>query len=122
MRLLVVAQPADQYQAWLKTESQPGAEPTTPETIQGKQVFLSAPCAACHTVHGTSATGDRGPDLTHFGSRHYLASNVFNNNDAYLAAWITHAQSLKPGALMPDLPMFNGRQLLDMVAYLRQLK
>jgi len=122
MRLLVVAQPAAQFQAWLKNESQPGAEPTAPEAIQGKQVFLSAACMACHTVRGTSASGDLGPDLTHIGSRRYLASNVYLNNDAYLAAWITHAQSLKPGCLMPNLPDFTGKQLLDMVAYLRQLK
>lgn len=122
MRLLVIAQPADQYQAWLELQRQPGAEPTTPQAIQGEQVFLSAKCVECHTVRGTSAAGLKGPDLTHVGNLRYLAANVFPNNDAYLAAWITHAQSLKPGALMPDLPDFTGQQLLDMVAYLRQLK
>jgi hypothetical protein len=30
------------------------------------------------------------------------------NDDAYLEAWVTHAQSLKPGALMPNLAAFNG--------------
>lgn len=122
MRLLVVAQPAAQYQAWVKVQRQPGAEPTTPQAIQGKQIFVSAECAECHTVRGTAAIGIKGPDLTHIGDRRYLASDVFPNNDAYLAAWVVHAQSLKPGALMPNLPDFNGRQLLDLVAYLRQLK
>lgn len=122
MRLLVVAQPEAQYQAWLKDQSQPGNTPTTAQAIQGKQIFASAPCMACHTVRGTSADGTIGPDLTHIGSRRYLGSNVFPNNDAYLAAWIVHAQSLKPGCLMPDQPVFKGRQLLDLVAYLRQLK
>ena len=122
MRLLVIADPPAQYQAWLKVQSQPGAEPATPEAVLGKQVFVSAECSACHTVRGTPASGVLGPDLTHIGSRRYLASNVYPNNNAYLAAWITHAQSLKPGALMPDLPDYTGKQLLDMVAYLRQLK
>lgn len=122
MRLLVIAQPAAQYQAWLRDQSQPGVEPTAPDAIHGKQVFLSAACTTCHTVRGTSARGIAGPDLTHIGSRRYIASNVYPNNDAYLAAWITHAQSLKPGCLMPNLPDFTGKQLLDIVAYLRQLK
>ena len=51
-----------------------------------------------------------------------IAANSFPNDDAYLEAWVTHAQSLKPGALMPNLAAFNGRQLRDLVAYLRQLK
>jgi cytochrome c1 len=51
-----------------------------------------------------------------------IAANVYQNNDAYLEAWITHAQSLKPGAEMPDLTQFTGEQLTDLVAYLRQLQ
>jgi cytochrome c1 len=51
-----------------------------------------------------------------------IAANVYRNSDAYLEAWITHAQSLKPGAEMPDLTQFNGEQLTDLVAYLRQLQ
>lgn len=122
MRLVVVAQPEAEYQAWLQNESQPGATPVTAEAVKGKQIFTSAACIACHTVRGTPASGTAGPDLTHIGSRLYLASDVFPNNNAYLAAWIVHAQSLKPGCLMPNLPDFDGQQLLDIVAYLRQLK
>jgi cytochrome c oxidase subunit 2 len=59
--------------------------------------------------------------LTHIASRRYLAGNSFPNNDAYLEAWVTHAQSLKPEALMPDLTQFTGVQLRELVAYLRQL-
>jgi cytochrome c1 len=51
-----------------------------------------------------------------------LAANSIPNNDAYLEAWITHAQSLKPGAQMPDLTQFSGEQLHDLIAYLRQLQ
>lgn len=122
MRLVVVAEPEAQYQAWLKVQSQPGAQPTTPQAIQGEQLFVAGPCSACHTVRGTGTSGKVGPDLTHIGSRLYIASDVYPNNDGYLAGWIAHAQSLKPGALMPNLPVFTGQQLLDVVAYLRQLK
>lgn len=122
MRLLAVVQKPSDYNAWLAEQLKPGAQPTTQEAKEGEQVFLSGPCSMCHTVRGTTAGGSVAPDLTHIGSRRMIASDVYPNNDAYLEAWITHAQSLKPDSLMPDLPDFTGEQLTDLVAYLRQLK
>lgn len=122
MRLLAVAQPPAVYEAWKKAQLKPGAEPTTPEAIAGKQIFVGSPCAMCHTVRGTPALGHVAPDLTHIGSRKMIASDVYINNNAYLEAWITHAQSLKPDCLMPNLTQFTGTQLQDLVAYLRQLQ
>ena len=122
MRLLAIAQPESDYQAWLAAQRAPGAEPTTPQAQAGKQIFLGAPCAVCHNVQGTTAGGRVAPDLTHIGSRKMIAANVYMNNNAYLEAWITHAQSLKPDCEMPNLTQFTGAQLTDLVAYLRQLK
>ncbi len=122
MRLLAVAQEPDDYEAWLEGQRNDAAEPTTAEAIAGRQTFLAGPCVTCHSVRGTVAGGRVAPDLTHIASRKYLAANSFPNNDAYLEAWITHAQSLKPEAEMPDLTQFTGEQLRDMVAYLRQLQ
>lgn len=122
MRLLVVAQPEDAYEAWLEQQRQPGVEPTTQEAMDGERTFLSGPCSMCHTIRGTVAGGSVAPDLTHIGSRRYIAANTLPNNNAYLEAWITHAQSFKPGAQMPNLTQFTGTQLQDLVAYLQQLK
>lgn len=122
MRLLVVAQPPDEYAAWLVQQRKQGVEPTTQQAIAGKQLFLSNRCAQCHEVRGTPARGQLGPGLTHIGSRQYIAGDSFPNNDAYLEAWITNAQSLKPEARMPNFPQFTGEQMIDLVAYLRQLK
>ena len=122
MRLLAVVQDPGAYEAWLDAQRQPGAVPATAEAIAGEQVFLGGPCILCHQVRGTSAGGSVAPDLTHIGSRKYIAANSFPNNDAYLEAWVTNAQSLKPDAEMPDLTQFSGTQLRDLVAYLRQLK
>jgi cytochrome c oxidase subunit 2 len=122
MRLLAIAQEPEDYEAWLEAQRRPGSEPQEQDAIAGKQIFLAGPCSMCHTVRGTMAGGSVAPDLTHIGSRQYLAANSFPNNDAYLEAWITHAQSLKPGAQMPDLTQFSGEQLHDLVAYLRQLQ
>jgi cytochrome c oxidase subunit 2 len=76
----------------------------------------------CHTVRGTIAAGHVAPDLTHIAGRQMIAADVYPNDTAYLEAWITHAQSLKPDAQMPDLTQFSGRQLQQLVAYLQQLK
>jgi cytochrome c oxidase subunit II len=122
MRILAVAQEPDEYDAWRQAQLKDGIEPSEPPAKAGKQIFLSGPCSMCHTVRGTIAGGHVAPDLTHIGSRQMIAANVYRNNDAYLEAWITHAQSLKPGAQMPDLTQFNGDQLTDLVAYLRQLQ
>jgi len=122
MRLLVVAQAPDEYNAWLQQQRQPAFEPQSPEAIAGKQIFEAGPCSLCHQIRGTRAGGRVAPDLTHISGRERLAANSFPNNDAYLEAWITHAQSLKPAALMPDLTQFTGEQLRELVAYLRQLR
>ena len=122
MRLMAVAQEPSAYQAWVADELKPGVQPVSAAAKAGEQVFVSAPCASCHTVRGTPAGGSMAPDLTHIGSRKMLASNIFPNNDAYLEAWITNAQSLKPDCLMPSLPDFTGEQISDLVAYLRQLQ
>jgi len=122
MRILAIAQAPDEYHAWLESERKPGADPADPHAKSGQQIFLSGPCSMCHQVRGTIAGGRVAPDLTHIGSRKMIAANVYRNNDAYLEAWITHAQSLKPESQMPNLTQFTGQQLTDLVAYLRQLQ
>lgn len=122
MRLQAIAQEPEDYEAWLEAQRKPAAEPQAQDAIAGEQIFVTGPCSMCHTVRGTIAGGRVAPDLTHIGSRQFIAANSFPNNDAYLEAWITHAQSLKPGTQMPDLTQFSGEQLHDLVAYLDQLK
>jgi mono/diheme cytochrome c family protein len=117
MRLLAIAQPPDEYEAWLEGQRKPGSEPTTEAAKEGEKIFLAGPCSMCHMVRGTVAGGTVAPDLTHIGSRRMIASDVYDNNDAYLEAWITHAQSLKPEAQMPNLTQFSGEQLQDHVEF-----
>ncbi|UWZ86676.1 cytochrome c oxidase subunit II [Occallatibacter riparius] len=122
MRILAIAQTPNEYEAWLAGQRQPGNEPATEAAKAGQKIFLAGPCSMCHTVRGTQAGGNVAPDLTHIGSRQMIAANYYRNNDAYLEAWITHAQSLKPQTQMPNLTHFTGEQLADLTAYLRQLQ
>ena len=122
MILLVVAQDPADFQKWLENARQPGVTPSTPDQIAGQQVFLSTACALCHTIDGTLAHGTVGPNLTHLASRRMIASNWLENNTANLEAWVTHARSLKPSVLMPDMTVFTGDQARQLVAYLQSLK
>jgi len=122
MRLVVVAQPAAEFAEWLAQQRQPGVAPADPETEMGRQAFITGPCSKCHTVRGTPAAGRFGPDLTHIGSRLYIGADSFPNNNGYLEGWVTNAQGMKPGCLMPDIRAYNGTQLRALVRYLRQLQ
>jgi len=117
----VVAEPAERFDAWLAQQRQQAAVPASPEAQRGQQLFSSRACVLCHTIRGTPAHGSIGPDLTHFGSRQALAG-PFPNNPAYLRAWVSHAQSLKPGVIMPSLLDFTGAELQDLTAYLQGLR
>jgi len=122
MRVEIVAQPQPEFDAWLAQQSEPAHEPTDAQAQRGKEIFMNSACVLCHTVRGTRALASVGPDLTHLGSRERIAGGMLENNKANLTAWVTHAQSLKPGSLMPDLTQFTGQELNALVAYLRSLQ
>lgn len=122
MRLDVVAETPANYQAWLDAQRAPAAAPATDDQRRGRQIFETSACVLCHTVRGTPAQGRFGPDLTHVASRHWIAGGALQNDTANLSAWVTHAQSLKPGAKMPNLTQFTGEDLRALVAYVQSLK
>ena len=122
MILLVQADAPADFQAWLAGQRAQAAMPSAPEAVHGQQLVMSHACVLCHTIRGTDAHGQVGPDLTHIASRRRIAGNELANNTANLSAWVTHAQALKPYAKMPNLSVFTGDELRDVVAYLQTLK
>jgi cytochrome c oxidase subunit 2 len=121
MGMLVFVQPKAQFRAWLKKQSAPAAAPRTALARRGRQVFLSAGCASCHTIRGTPARGFVGPDLTHLASRTSLAGLTIPDTRSYLARWIADSQHFKPGNEMPDFEL-RGSRLQSLVAYLEGLR
>jgi cytochrome c oxidase subunit 2 len=112
MALVVVAQPRAAFDAWLANMAKPAATAND----SGAQVFARN-CASCHTIRGTSANGNVGPDLTHLATRQTLGAITLPNDAAHLRRWIRDAQAYKPGSRMPAMPL--GRQDLNaLVAYL----
>jgi len=121
MLFWVIAEPPAQFAAWLDSQRQPGAVPAADEEQRGQTVFIRHACVTCHTIRGTLARATVGPDLTHIASRRSLAG-AFPNDESWLRAWVSHAQSLKPGVLMPSLPEFEEGELQALTAYLRSLR
>ena len=121
MAFVVIAQPEQDYNQWLRDNAATPAAPTDAQAKAGQQVFVNGSCAGCHAVAGTSANATFGPDLTHFGSRRTIAALTLPNDPDHLAQWLAHTQRVKPGALMPNIDLTTG-QVNQLVAYLEQLK
>jgi cytochrome c oxidase subunit 2 len=122
MGLFVMAQPPAEFNSWLARQQEPASVPTDSLALRGRDVFLAAPCAFCHTVRGTPAQGGVAPDLTHLGSRSTIAAGLLKNTQGNLEAWIVDSQHLKPGVKMPAYNLFRGEELRALAAYLQSLK
>jgi cytochrome c oxidase subunit 2 len=98
--------PPAEFDAWLARQAEDAGEPGGDGVpARGRNLFATGPCAACHVVRGTQASGRAGPDLTHIASRRSLAAGTVPMSRGGLQGWITNPQALKPGTLMPTVPM-----------------
>ena len=134
MRLRVIAETADGYQAWVDAQSQKAAAPTDPLAQQGLELFLKGrngagyfgsrqqlACSNCHAVAGTEAAGVIGPNLTHVYSRQAFAGDTLDMNPDNLRLWLTNPPKEKPGSIMPNLGLSND-EITALVAYLQTLR
>jgi cytochrome c oxidase subunit 2 len=121
MAFVVIAHAPEAFAAWVEQQAQPAVAPAEALALEGQQVFLTSRCVECHTIRGTSALGEGGPDLTHVASRLQLAAGVLDNTAEHLAQWIDDSQALKPGNLMPPSELSEA-QLQAIVTYLTSLK
>lgn len=121
MGLLVIAQPPEEFEAWAAAQRQSAATPRDSLARYGRATFEQSACALCHAVRGTSAGGNVGPDLTHVASRRTLAAATIPNTPGYLGGWIANPQAIKPGNLMPKVPM-SPTEFRAILHYLRTLE
>jgi cytochrome c oxidase subunit 2 len=121
MAFVVIAQSQQDFDAWTAQQSQPAPFPADAHLLDGEQVFLGSACVYCHTVRGTNASGEVGPDLTHLASREYLAAGTVQNTKGALAGWILNPQSIKPGNKMPGTAL-DADELNALLDYLETLK
>ncbi len=121
MGMIVVAEPAERYEAWLAEQRRPAAEPASAAARRGRDVFLATRCAECHTIQGTRADATKGPDLTHVASRRTLGAAAVANTPERLAQWVADPHAIKRGVAMPAAELTDG-DLAAVLAYLETLR
>jgi cytochrome c oxidase subunit II len=119
--LIVVAQEPRAFDDWIEQQSRPGAEPQTDSEVRGQQVFMETTCVACHTIAGTPASADAGPDLTHLATRQMLFAAQYPNTRENLSDVILDPQRLKPGNHMPPTSL-GPEDLEALLDYLMSLR
>lgn len=122
MAFHVVAQAPADFRRWLQEQAAPATVEQAPQLQRGQSLFFANRCGVCHTVRGTPAEGTLGPDLTHLGSRGWIAAATLPNNEGTLAGWIADPQHIKDGARMPAYRRFSGEDLRALSAWLLSLK
>lgn len=121
MRFQVVAESPEAFDAWAEQQAAGPVEVTDELAQRGQELFVQSACVGCHTIQGTQAQGQTGPNLTHVGSRRTLAAGVLENTPENMARWIRNPQEVKPGNLMPNLNL-TQEEVDALVAYLQSLK
>jgi cytochrome c oxidase subunit 2 len=121
MAFTVVALPPAQFSAW--RDAQIGSAATPPDALgqRGELLFRSRGCALCHSIRGTPAGGQLGPDLTHLADRTTIAAGALHFSPGALAAWIADPQHIKPGNYMPRMPIHSD-EMVAIVHYLENLR
>jgi len=146
----VIVQSQDDYNAWVTAQQQAAAaKPTDPNALAGQNLFLtSGGCQGCHGIVGVNLKSYNdpkanlliGPNLTHFGSRTWIAGGVLmwdpascvvvagpdgkpkiQNQDACgLYQWLHDPQGVKPGSDMVIRPL-SDTEIAQLIAYLETL-
>jgi cytochrome c oxidase subunit 2 len=121
MAFEVVAEPQGQFDGWLDAQRRGAAEPQTADQAHGRDVFMTAQCILCHTIRGTGARGQIGPDLTHVGTRGKIASGTLPNTASEMARWVRDPQHVKPGNQMPPSAL-AAAEVQAVAVYLESLR
>ncbi|SPJ23449.1 cytochrome c oxidase subunit II [Palleronia abyssalis] len=112
----------EEFDAFLQDLAAPAVPPDTEVGQAGRTAFMAHGCGGCHTIRGTPARGNVGPDLTHVGSRLNLAAGALDVTVPDLAAWITDPKAIKAGAKMPAYDHLDPDEIVAMAVYLEGLK
>lgn len=121
MAFFVIAQPREQFDAWMAQQRTPAPAPTGDIARRGLDIMRSNRCLDCHAVRGidrTATSTRKGPDLTHIASRTHLAGGTLENNRDNLKRIIADSQGVKPGSHMPSFPDLSADELEALASYL----
>lgn len=113
-----VDRPTD-FDRWVHEQQQAGV--SDPSVAAGSGLFTDKGCFVCHTIQGTAAQGQIGPDLTHLMSRDTLGAGPVPNTRENLRRWIRDPGVFKPGTLMPAQNL-TDQEVDQITDYLRTLR
>lgn len=116
MAFEVVAETPARFATWKAAQARPAAVAAS----AGSKLFV-ARCGGCHTVRGSEAMGEHGPDLTHLLSRRSIAAGALANTPENRMTWVTHAQAVKPGNRMPSMAL-DDTEASELGAFLATLQ
>lgn len=122
MSFQVVVMEPEAFRVWLNGQAAPAVEPEGPTAGRGEEAFRALGCGACHTVRGTPAEGQVGPDLTHVGSRLTLGAGILPNDPEGFYRWIGWTDEVKPRVHMPAFRMLPEEELRALASYLDGLR
>ena len=118
MRLLVVAEPPEAFDARLRRMRQRTVQPASELTARGREAFVVHSCVDCHDVRGHFEHSSGGPDLTHLPDRAWIGAEALANTPRNVAAWIAQSQRIKPGNRMPSYAQLDAATLEALAAFL----
>jgi cytochrome c oxidase subunit II len=121
MRIVVVAEPQAEFDAWERHQREPAAAPATEAATRGARDFATKTCVKCHAIGGPGEQSRVAPDLTHLAQRGSLGAGVLGNTPANLSRWLSDPQGVKPGSHMPDAQLTDA-EVSDLVAYFETLR
>lgn len=101
-----------------------GGATVTGDAANGRQLFVSKGCIACHVAQGVpGATGTIGPNLNGIGdpAKRPTLTDGGRNTPEHIREWIQNPQQLKPGTMMPNLGL-SDKEASDLTAFLLTLK
>jgi cytochrome c oxidase subunit II len=107
MRMRVIAQTQDEYDAWVRAQK----EPLDAQQASFVDSTLNQKwgCIACHSLEPESSVRI-GPNLTHVGDRSTFAGGIYETNRDELTQWVHNAPSRKPfGDYNQHMPNFAER-------------
>jgi cytochrome c oxidase subunit 2 len=122
MAFRLVAQSPGEFEGWIghmSTLTRAPSAAVDPLVAQGQTLFQQKGCVGCHSLVALNAPpGLIGPNLTDVGAHSWIAAGTLKNTDENLARWIRTPQTVKPGALMPNLGVSEA-EAKALVAFLR---
>jgi cytochrome c oxidase subunit 2 len=110
------------FDRWLEHQATEAVTMTEPSSVRGGELFQANGCGACHTVRGTPARGQIGPDLTHVGGRLSVGAGILETRTDKFRDWLASTTHIKPGVHMPSFGMLPDADLQALAAYLHGLK